>query len=38
MSDASADLMHTVSPHGAVNRPDEAQAARLQQVSWSATP
>ena len=38
MSDASADLMHMVPHGGVVNRPDEAQAARLQQVSWSATP
>lgn len=38
MSDASADLMHTVPPTGAVNRPDRAQAACLQQVSRSATP
>jgi glycine dehydrogenase subunit 2 len=33
-----ADLVRTAPHSGAVNRPDEVQAARQQQLSWSAAP
>ena len=33
-----ADLVRTAPHSGPVNRPDEVQAARQQQLSWSAAP